>query len=183
MPQPDPIQWYVLRDLKRANAKERAYKLLPRITQGQVEIYTPMDQKPMRKNGDILYEERPFLPDLLFVHTTRAILDPIIDLIPTLQYRFGRGNSRLHPMTVRPEEMQQFMRVIHSHENFVYYTPDQVPETLYGHHIRILGGPLDGLQGRLLSKRGSKKRKLIIELQDLLCAAVEVSPQYIHLID
>jgi transcription antitermination factor NusG len=180
---PTERKWYVLRDLKRPNAKERAYELLPRLTEGRIELYTPMDKKPVKRNGDIVYKEKPFLPDLLFVHETKRELDALIATIPTLQYRFGKGNSHRSPMTVREEEMEQFMRVVNGKESFIYYTPEEVPTSLYGRHIRIVGGPLDGLEGRLLSKRGSKKRKLIVDLENLLCAAVEVEPQYIQVVE
>jgi transcription antitermination factor NusG len=174
--------WFVLRDLKRPNAKERAYQMLPRITEGKMEVYTPMTKKVVKKQGKEVYEDRPFLPDLLFAHESRSVLDPIIDSINTLQYRLGKGNSLANPMIIRTEEMERFMRVVNSDEQFIYYTPDEVPESLYGKHIRIVGGPLNGIVGRLMSRQGSKKRKLIVDLEQILSAVVEVQPEYIQLI-
>jgi transcription antitermination factor NusG len=174
--------WYVLRDLKRPNAKERAYQMLPRISNGEIEVYTPMTKKVVKTLGKEIYEDRPYLPDLLFVHEKRSVLDPIIASIDTLQYRLGKGNSLANPMTVRTEEMERFMRVVKSDEQFVYYSPEEVSENLYGKHIRIVGGPLNGLTGRLMTKRGSKSRKLIVDLEQILSAVVEVQPEYIQLI-
>lgn len=51
---------------------------------------------------------------------------------------------------------------------------------MYGRMIRIEGGPLDGYEGRLLSIRGARVKRLIVEIPGLLVAAVEVDPEYIR---
>ena len=53
---------------------------------------------------------------------------------------------------------------------------------MYGRMIRIEGGPLDGYEGRLLSIRGSRVKRLIVEIPGLLVAAVEGDPEYIRLL-
>lgn len=53
---------------------------------------------------------------------------------------------------------------------------------MYGRMIRIEGGPLDGYEGRLLSIRGTRVKRLIVEIPGLLVAAVEVDPKYIRLL-
>lgn len=51
-----------------------------------------------------------------------------------------------------------------------------------GRKIRIIGGPLDNFEGSLLTVRGSKVKRLLVELPDLLTVGVEVNPEYIQLI-
>lgn len=51
---------------------------------------------------------------------------------------------------------------------------------MYGKEIEVIGGPLDGYRGRLLSMRGTRKRRLVVEIPDFLAAAVEVQPEYIQ---
>ena len=48
--------------------------------------------------------------------------------------------------------------------------------------IRIIGGPLDNYEGFLLTVRGSKVKRLLIELPTFLAASVEVEPEFIQLI-
>lgn len=48
--------------------------------------------------------------------------------------------------------------------------------------IRIIGGQLDGYIGTLVTTRGSKTKRLLVELPMLLAAAVEVNTEYIQLI-
>lgn len=53
---------------------------------------------------------------------------------------------------------------------------------MFGHKIRIVGGPLDGYEGYLQTVRGSKVKRLLIELDNYLAVSVEVLPEFIQLI-
>ena len=77
--------WFVLRDLTRPNAKRPAYRLLE---EKGIEIFTPMRWRLVERKGKRIREEVPLLHDLLFAHTTCACMDPIVEEISTLQYRF-----------------------------------------------------------------------------------------------
>ena len=48
--------------------------------------------------------------------------------------------------------------------------------------IRIVGGHLDGYTGTLVTTRGSKTKRLLVELPMILAASVEVEAEYIQLI-
>ena len=48
--------------------------------------------------------------------------------------------------------------------------------------VRIIGGLLDGQTGTLVTTRGSKTKRLLVELPALLVASVEVEPEYIQLV-
>ena len=52
-----------------------------------------------------------------------------------------------------------------------------------GRTVRIVGGPLDGYEGRLLSVRGSKVRRLLVEIPNLITAGIEVAPEFIRVMD
>ena len=47
---------------------------------------------------------------------------------------------------------------------------------MIGRNVRIIGGPLDNYEGRLQKIRGSRSRRLLVELPNLLTVSVEVSP-------
>ena len=61
----------------------------------------------VERKGKRIREEVPLLHDLLFAHTTCACMDPIVEEISTLQYRYLRGGYR-KPMTVGHAEMNRF---------------------------------------------------------------------------
>lgn len=171
-------RWFVMRDLKRTNARRPAYKMLAEYN---VEVFTPMKWRLSVRRGKRIREEIPFLQDLLFVRATHDILDPIVASVPTLQYRFLRNTYR-EPMTVPEGDMQRFICAVNASDSPSYYLPEEITPAMYGRRIRIVGGPLDGYEGSLLTTRGSRVKRLLIELPRLLAVAVEVSPEYIQLV-
>lgn len=171
------MQWFVMRDLKRPNAKMPAYKLL---ANAEIEVFTPMKKALVQRTGKAMYQEIPFIPNLLFVHSTAAALSPILRKHPTLQYRFVRGKKYKSPMTVPDADMTKFINAIRSSELFRYYRPEELTADMYGRKVRIIGGPLENYEGRLLKRY--RKKILLIELQGFLSAGVKVSPEYIQFI-
>ena len=53
---------------------------------------------------------------------------------------------------------------------------------MYGHTIQIIGGGLDGYKGTLLTVRGSKTKRLLVELPNFFSVGVEVNPDLIEII-
>ena len=103
--------------------------------------------------------------------------------VPMLIYYFARGGGYNNPVFVPDDQMADFLHAVGQQPDRVqYFTPEQVSPAVYGRSIRIIGGALDGYEGRLMSRRGSRKKQLIIELEGLLSAAIEVEPDYIQLL-
>lgn len=171
-------QWFVMRDLKRSNAKQPAYKLLNEL---KIKCFTPMIWKTFIRKGKRILKEVPFMQDLLFVYDSRRVLDPIVERIATLQYRFVKGGKRM-PMTVRTEDMDRFIKAVSTMERPNFYTPEEIEPSMIGKKVRIVGGPLDGYEGYLQKIQGSKVKHLFVELPNLLTAAVEVNPEYIQVL-
>lgn len=163
MEHPLTDNWFVLRDLTRPNAKRPAYRLLE---EKGIEVFTPMRWQLVERKGKRIREEVPLLHDLLFAHTTRTCMDPIVEEISTLQYRYLRGGYR-KPMTVGHAEMNRFIRAVHSDDSPRYFLVEELTPAMYGRMIRIEGGPLDGYEGRLLSIRGARVKRLIVEIPGL----------------
>lgn len=172
-------KWYVMRDLSRANTNTPAWQ---RLSEMGFEVYTPMTTRIAVRQGKRIRKTLPVIHDLLFVHSTRQALDPVVDRTQTLQYRYGRGLGYCVPMTVRDSDMALFMQAVSLSENPVYYLPSELTADMIGRRVRIIGGPMDGFEGSLLKMRGSKRRKLLVTLDSLLSIAVEVSPEFITLL-
>ena len=128
-------QWFVMRDLKRGNAKQPAYKLLSEL---KIRFFTPMVWKLIVRQGKRIRLQVPFMPDLLFVYDSRKVLDPIVERIATLQYRFVKGGNH-QPMTVRNEDMERFIRAVDAINNPCYYTPEEIKSSMIGKKVRIVG--------------------------------------------
>lgn len=173
-----PVCWYVMRDLKRPNAKHPAYAML---AEKSFEVFTPMQWQLTVKGGRKIRERIPVIRDLLFVHASMSHLDEVVDQFPTLQYRYLRGGFRL-PMTVSDREMERFIRATEATDSPCYYLPDELTPDMCGRRICIVGGPLNGCEGTLLTVRGSKVKRLLVEIPSLIAVAVEVSPEFVQII-
>lgn len=173
-------KWYVLRDLKPYNAKVRAWQILE--NEMGLEVFTPKKWVIRKEDGKRTPKEVALISDLLFAHETRDILDPIIEKNETLQYRFRKGGAQNDPMTVPDRDMERFIKAVTTMKSPKYYALEEITPEMRHRPIRIVGGSLDGYEGYLLTTRGSRKRRLLVELPNLLAASVEVSPEFIQLI-
>lgn len=174
------IKWYALRDLKRPNAIRRAWEILQ--DDRKIEVFTPKKWVLSTIKGKRKAKEVAFIPDLLFAHESKVVLDPIIESMETLQYRFRKHGSQNEPLVVPNADMERFIHAVNSSESPQYFLPEEVTPQMYGKEILIVGGSLNGYRGRLLTTRGSRVKRLLIELKGFFCVGVEVSPEYIQVL-
>ena len=171
--------WYVLRDLKRPNALLPAYK---QLGEANIEVFTPMKWQVSIKDGKRIRKQVPFIQDLLFAYEFKQILDPIITYTDTLQYRFQKGGGYQKPMTVPTADMERFIKAVQSTAQPQYYLPGEITPAMCGQTVHIVGGILDGYEGKLLKVKGTRKKRLIVSLPNLLATAVEVESDYIQFV-
>lgn len=168
-----------MRDLTRANSRFPAWEGL---AEAGFRVFTPLVWK-VRTNG--VRKERykaPAIHDLLFVDSSRELLDPEVEQRPTLQYRYVRGGGYREAMTVSDKDMERFILATSSSDDPKFFLPSELTPSMIGREVRIVGGPLDGFSGHLLAVRGTRVRRLIVELPGMLTSAVEVSPDYIQFV-
>lgn len=170
--------WFVMRDLKRRNTKTPAYKML---AENGFEVFTPMKKCQIVRFGRKAIEDVPVIQDMLFVHSSREQLDPTVAATPTLQYRYLKGGNYCEPAVVRDADMRKFIDAVNSADSPRYYTPDELTPGMAGQKVRIIGGPLNGYEARLLNIRGSRKKRIMVELPAFLIAGIEIKPEYIQL--
>lgn len=159
-------QWFVMRDLKRANAKLPAYK---QLEEAGFRVFTPMTTKIMEN----------------FVYSSKEALDKVVTRTHTLQYRFLKGAAYCTPMTVPVAEMDRFITAVTSVKTPQYYHLNEITPSMYGAKIRMVcEGPINGFEGTLLKIKGSGKKRLLVKLTGVLAAAVEIgNADYIELVN
>lgn len=174
------VQWFALRDLKRSNAKLPAYIQLS--SEFGLDVFTPLKWSVCISKGRRVRKQVPFVSDLLFVRSSKEILAPIIESIKTLQFRYLKGGKQFQPITVRDVEMDAFITAVKSTKSVEYYLPSEVTTSMIGKMVCIVGGPLDGYVGNLLSIKGLRKKRFLIGIPSLITASVEVEPEYIRFV-
>ena len=170
-------RWFVMRDLSRSNAKLPAWEMLQAK---HIRHFTPLVWQMVTLGGRKQPRQVPFIQDLLFAYATREVLDPLVERIRTFQYRYLRHTWR-EPMTIPDRDMERFILAVESTHSPRYYTPQEITPDMRQRQVAIIGGPLDGYTGTLVTVRGSRRKRLLVEIPMLLAAAVEVEPEYIRL--
>ena len=174
------VRWYVMRDLKRPNAKLPAYK---QLADERMEVFTPLRWCLRVKAGKRVREQVPVIQDLLFVRSSQEALEPILRKTPTLQFRYQKGGGYCRPMTVADADMERFIYAVSASDCPKYYLPEELTPAMCNRPIHIVGGSLNGYVGRLLTVRGSKTKRLLVELPGFLSVGVEIeNPEYIQLL-
>lgn len=164
------VKWYVLRDLKRPNAKVRGYQLL---SDKGFDVFTPLKMVSVTMGDKKKMVEQPVLPDLLFVHSSENALKPYINTSNLLQYRYIRGGIE-RKMIVKDSEMEHFMRAASSASSIDYYKPEEYNPNRIGKKITIKGGAFDGEEGVLVRVDGVNKKRLVVRLANLFVAVIEL---------
>ena len=172
-------QWFAMRDLSRRNSNRMAHH---ELREAGLEVFTPMTEILLTIRGKKQRRVVPVIQDLLFVHETKEKLDPYVARYPSLQYRYALGRSANEPTVIREDEMTRFINAVSNTENPRYYMPGELTRSMYGKKVRIIGGPLDKYEGKLLSIKGMRTMRLIVEIPNLIATAVEVAPQYIQFV-
>ncbi|MCD8388509.1 MAG: UpxY family transcription antiterminator [Bacteroidales bacterium] len=164
-------KWFVLRDLKRPNAKYPNYQVL---RDKGFEVYMPtMKARAHTAKRRKVLVEVPIMQSMIFVHSSEEALNPIIKDIDTLQYRFVPGGY-MRPMMVRDYDMQRFIRATSSESYIESLSPDDIKPHMLGKRVRVNGGPLDGMEVTLLKIRGARKKRAIVEIPNLIVAVVQI---------
>lgn len=85
-------------------------------------------------------------------------------------------------MTVNDADMERFICACKSSDNLKFYLPEEITPDMYKRKIRIIGGKLDGYEGYLLTVRGAKVKRLLVDLPNFFSVGVEVNPDMIEMI-
>lgn len=173
-------EWYVMRDLHRGHTKVFAYEDL--ANKG-FRTYTPTVKKPKQdSDGKVTIIERPYLPDLFFIYGERKPIELLIHSRSFFQFRFKYGVRPVSPIVVPDKSMEDFIAANKDSDETRFFSVSSIPQSARNCPIRIIGGPLTGLEGLLLRTRGTTRKQLIIELPHFLAISVYVKDEYIELL-
>lgn len=174
----DSEQWFVMRDLSRPHSHNPMYRVL--ADEGY-NVFTPMIRKIGVERGRRVNKDVPFIHDLVFVKSSRSSLDIAVERHANLQYRYVIG-AYCKPMVVSESDMDTFIAIVGTINNPRYYRPEEITPQMIGAPVRLLAGPMAGYEGRLLSLRGSRKKRLLVQLPGIISAAIEVEPDTIEIL-
>lgn len=173
-------EWFAMSAPYRRELKAKAF-----LEGKGIECFVPMTRAIVEKRSGIKTRQLvPAIHNLIFVHTSKTIIQEAKTMCEFLQYRTKPHNGKNVPIIVPDKEMQQFIAVTQAlSEKLLYLNLDEI-DLEKGTRIRIHGGVLDGTEGLFVKLKGKRRRSVIIQIEGVAAVALtEVSPDLIEVID
>lgn len=130
----------------------------------------------MRKWSDrIKKREVILLPMYLFVHVSPEERSMVLEHPSVLRYMSLRSEHR--PAVVPDDQIEHFRFMLDHSEEVVRIIPGEMAQ---GQKVRVLKGPLEGLEGEFVTFEG--KHRIILRIESLGAASVAMPPGYVEAI-
>lgn len=142
-------------------------KTSERLTKMGVENFLPIQQEVHNWSDRRKVVDRVILPMMIFVHVDPQEQKEVLTLSAISRYMVLRGEST--PAVIPDQQMLRFKFMLdYSDETICMSTSPLAP----GEKIRVIKGPLAGLEGELVDMNG--KSKVAVRLTMLGCACVDI---------
>lgn len=168
--QQEERKWYVAY-VRLFHERKTAEKLAAMGIECFVPIREEIHQWSQRKKKI----QKVLIPQMIFIHATQAERMKALTLSAISHYMVLRGEHT--PAVIPDRQMQQFIFMVdYSEETIEMYNSPLEP----GQAIKVIKGPLAGLEGELLEIEG--KSKVMVRLDLLGCAGVDMPVGYVETI-
>jgi transcription antitermination factor NusG len=151
----------------------REKKISERLTLQGIENFLPL-QKETRQWSDRLKEiERVVIPMCVFVKVARPERLEVLRTPSVNRFMVLRGEST--PAIIPPSQMERFMFMLDYSKEAVEMSYEHLSP---GEQIRVIKGPLAGLEGELVTVGG--KSKVAVRIDILGVAMVEIPTGFVE---
>ena len=142
-------------------------KTSERLTKMGIENFLPIQQEVHQWSDRRKIVDRVLIPMMIFVHVDSHEQKEVLTLSSISRYMVLRGEST--PAVIPDQQMLRFKFMLdYSDEAISMNTSPLAP----GEKIRVIKGPLAGLEGELVNVNG--KSKVAVRLTMLGCACVDI---------
>lgn len=148
-----------------------------------IESYVPLRCCVVERGGRKVRRMLPAVSNLLFAHSTQKRLNEVKPFIPRMQFKTRTVGDSNRLIVVPDKQMEDFIRLTGTaDEKTSYLLPDEV-NLKRGTRVRILGGPLDGVEGVFIKVKGVRNRRFLVSIPGLLSAATDISPDLLEVLE
>ena len=153
-----------------------------KLDEAGIRNFIPMDCRIQIMRGCKRKTYVPVVRNLMFVYSNEDALAPFLAADSKFQYTYRRGGHRNEPMVVPDEQMEEFMNALEKTEHPLFYTAGEL-DLAKGTHIRVIGGPLDGIKGVFMKVKGARSKRLVVMIPETMAVAVSVDPDLIEVLE
>lgn len=167
----EPLQWFAMRALYR-----REMRVKEQLDLQGFQSFIPMITEHKRVKGRLTHIRKPVVAGLMFVRATKSSLQEFKRRIDHFQYICSHTHkepAKGTPIVVPDQQMEDFIRLCDGADDPMFLDP--ALETIApGDAVRVVSGPFRGLTGTFQRVHGKRARHFVVELQGLLCLAVNI---------
>ncbi|MEA5127256.1 MAG: UpxY family transcription antiterminator [Proteiniphilum sp.] len=151
-------------------------KVRDRLEAMGVENFLPVQEEIRQWSDRKKKMERILIPMMIFVRVDSREQRNIITHPSILRYLTLRGEHT--PAVIPTDQMDRFRFMLDNSDTAVSFSANDLQP---GEKVRVIKGPLTGLEGELITMEG--KSRIIIRIEQLGCAEVEISPSMVEKTD
>ena len=162
-------QWYALRVTYSRELKVQEY-----LEAEGVQTFIPMHDAVVLRRGRRVKARLPIVHNLIFVYTTREILNAYKQASPIgSQVRYMMNKETHQPIVIPQKQMEDFMAVAGG-EDSLFLDPEEL-RLKKGDRVRINSGAWQGIEGRFVRLKGGMR--VVVEIQGIMAVAtITLSP-------
>lgn len=170
----DEAVWYVIRVHNKT-----LDKVMKRLDELSVRTFLPMCMDVTMENGKRVKKQVPALKDFIFIHSSVMEITRLIEseCIPLSFYYSHYSHVQHDALWVGEREMDEFMRAVSSYDRRPHVHPCGEASLRKGLRVRVLSGPLAGLEGDYLQLKRGQKKRLVLTLADLVVVDLVLAPE------
>ncbi len=173
------VSWFAMSAPYRRELKAMDY-----LQSKGIECFVPMINAIVEKRNGIKQRRQvPAIHNLIFVHSSKTVIQELKRGVDFLQYRTTPKNGKNTPIIVPDKQMQQFMAVTQAaNDELTYLRPEEV-NISQGTKVRLHGGAFDGTEGIFVKVRGKRNRRVVLLIEGVAAVAMaEISTNFIEVI-
>ena len=142
-----------------------------------VATYVPLTEQMVERGGRRVKVQKPLISSLLFVDTSADEARQIQTLMDgrVMLYTRRDAEGRRLPAEIPDREMRIFQLVVSGGDEGLEYIPEAEAQLKTGEAVRVIAGPLQGAEGRIVRIRGD--RRLLVEIQGVCAVATSYIPR------
>lgn len=165
-PREEKSVWVVMRSRRGGYqlAQEKVHK-----------FFMPMKEIVTTRGGQRVKRVTPAIPDVFFANDSLVRLEELVARTEGVEFLYVKGLPYRQPVVVRDAEMDNFIAATTSSQRVTFCTAgDDVLARVVGRRVRIShNGSM--IEGELLTIRGSRYRRLRVQLHDCIVAYIDLT--------